>query len=201
MKEMTERQHKVYDFIKGYIIKNGYPPTVREIAGGFKISIKGAYDHLKSIERKGFLKTTSSRSRAIELHEPIIRSGGSSINVPLVGNVAAGMPILAEQNIEESYTMPTSLFGTDDLFALRVRGDSMKDVGIFDGDLALIKPHVEATNGEIVVAMLDDEATIKTFYKENGKIRLQPENPDYKPIITDTVKIIGKPVWILRHVG
>ena len=199
MKGLTDRQQLVYDYIKSYLKEHGFPPTIREIADNFDVSVKGAYDHVKAIERKGFISTSNNRSRAIELHEAVYPNMEEMITVPLVGQVAAGAPILAEQNIEDTLQLPSNVFGSNDMYALRVKGDSMIKAGIYNGDLALIKHASSARNGEIVVALIDDEATIKRFFKEKNNIRLQPENDDYEPIIVRDVTIIGKVVWVIRN--
>jgi repressor LexA len=203
MKEMTGKQRDVYDFICHAIHLNGYPPTVREIGENFAISVKGAYDHLKAIERKGFIKCSSSKSRAIEVMNQFDRYSNDSsdmMRVPLLGQTQAGMPMLAEQNTEEEYYLPKSLLGDTELFALRVKGDSMVGAGIHDGDLALIRIQKHAENGEIVVALLDNEATIKRFYRDKNSIRLEPENDAYQPIISSSVDILGKVVWVFRRI-
>ena len=203
MKEMTGKQREVYDFICQAISGNGYPPTVREIGENFSISVKGAYDHLKAIERKGFIKCSSSKSRAIEVMKQMDSfqmNEHDMMRVPLLGQTQAGMPILAEQNTEEEYYLPKSLLGDTELFALRVKGDSMKNAGIHNGDLALIRMQNYAENGEIVVALLDNEATIKRFYRDATVIRLEPENDAYKPIICSSVEILGRVVWVFRRI-
>lgn len=213
MKEMTNKQRDVYEFICQRIRSQGFPPTVREIGRNFEISVKGAYDHLKAIEKKGYIRCTSSKSRAIEVLERMpqpseaeleqiaVSARPGMVRIPLMGNVAAGVPILAEQNIEEEFFFPKALFGEQELFALRVRGDSMINAGIHDGDLALVRLQNHAGNGEIVVAMLDDEATIKRFYRERNAVRLEPENPDYDPIYSSEVQVIGRVVWVFRRIG
>ena len=209
MKEMTKKQREVYDFICTKIMNQGFPPTVREIGENFSISVKGAYDHLKAIERKGYIRCSSSKSRAIEIMNwgdvppmaQIPTLGSEMVSVPLVGQSAAGSPVLAEQNVEEEYLLPKSLIGDQPLFALRVKGDSMVDAGILDGDLALIRSQHDAHNGEIVVAMIDSETTIKRFYREKESVRLQPENPQYEPIISREAEVIGKVVWVFRKIS
>lgn len=213
MKEMTNKQRDVYEFICQRIRSQGFPPTVREIGKNFQISVKGAYDHLKAIEKKGYIRCTSSKSRAIEVLERMpmpsemkvedlgLSSRPGMVRIPLMGFVAAGMPILAEQNIEEEFYFPKALFGEQELFALRVRGDSMINAGIHDGDLALVRMQNQAGNGEIVVAMLENEATIKRFFRERNRIRLEPENPEYEPIYSSEVQVVGRVVWVFRKIG
>lgn len=203
MKELTEKQISILDYIENYIQVQGYPPTIREIGEQFSITAKGAYDHLKAIEKKGFIKCEKNRSRAIELlrtsrgDTPL--NGESAVNIPLVGRVAAGLPLLADENIEEYLAFPRSMVPESGIFALRVVGDSMKDAGILDGDIAIIRKQDIAQNGDIVVALLEDEATLKYFYRDKKKVRLQPANKAYKPILTQDVMIIGVMVGMYRQ--
>lgn len=203
MKDLTDKQQYILDYIATYIGEQGYPPTIREIGDKFEITAKGAYDHLKAIEKKGYIKCEKNRSRAIELLRGVSGTapvpGSKVVSVPLVGRVAAGMPILAEENVEEYLAFPRSMMPGDGVFALRVAGDSMKDAGIFDGDIAVIKKADSAENGEIVVALVDDEATLKYFYKEKKKVRLQPANKAYKPLYPENVAVIGTLVGIYRQ--
>ena len=203
MRDLTEKQQAILAYIEQYIASQGYPPTIREIGDRFEITAKGAYDHLKAIEKKGYIKCEKNRSRAIEL---IRTSGGATpvstseiVNVPLVGRVAAGLPITAEENIEEYLAFPKSMLPEDNVFALRVAGDSMKDAGILDGDIAVVKKQETAQNGEIVVALLEDEATLKYFFREKKKIKLQPANNKYRPIMTAEAMILGRLVGIYRQ--
>ena len=203
MRELTEKQVAILKYIEGYIRDQGYPPTIREIGEQFEITAKGAYDHLKAIEKKGFIKCEKNRSRAIELlktsdgSQPI--PSGQVVSVPMVGRVAAGMPIVADENVDEYLAFPRSMVPEDGIFALRVAGDSMKDAGIYDGDIAVIHKQDQAQNGDIVVALIEDEATLKYFYKEKKKVRLQPANKAYKPIMTQDVSVIGKLVGLYRQ--
>ena len=197
MKTLTEKQRKIYDFVISYLNDQGYPPTIREIGNTFEITAKGAYDHLKAIEKKGYLRCHKNLSRAIEVirntnNVPLLRSNDVT-QVPLLGRIAAGVPVLAEENVEDYLAFPRSMLGGDALFALRVSGDSMKDAGIYDGDIAIIKKEETALEGEIIVALIEDEATLKYFYKEkDGKARLEPANDAYKPIYTSNLMILGK---------
>jgi repressor LexA len=198
-KDLTEKQYAIFKYIKDRIIESGFPPTVREIGDKFSITVKGAYDHLKAIEKKGFIRCTQNKSRAIELlkdKDDMISS--DSLNVPLVGRIAAGSPILAQENVEEYLSFPRSMFKSGEFFALKVKGDSMVEAGIQDGDLAVIQKQNTANNGEIVAAMIDDEATLKTFKKIDSKIHLIPANISYKPIILDNVDILGKLAALFR---
>lgn len=199
MKELTKKQLEILNFIKLSTEKSGYPPTIREIGERFGITTKGAYDHLKAIEKKGYIRCTSNKSRAIEIlyeKKPYVVSG--LLNIPLVGRIAAGVPFLAEENIDDYIAFPTSLVPSGDLFALIVKGDSMIEKGIFDGDIAIIKKQSVAQSGEIVAALIDNEATLKIFKKQDNKIHLLPANKRYAPIVVDDVVILGKLVSLLR---
>ncbi len=202
-KDLTDKQQNILIYIEEYIVEQGYPPTIREIGEKFEITAKGAYDHLKAIEKKGYIKCEKNRSRAIEL---LRTSGGEEhipspnvVSVPLVGRVAAGIPITAAENVDEYLAFPKSMVPDDGVFALRVAGDSMKDAGIFDGDIAVIKKQESAINGEIVVAMIEEEATLKYFFKDKKKVRLQPANKAYKPILTQDATVLGRLVGIYRQ--
>jgi repressor LexA len=204
MKDLTEKQQIILNYIEDYINRQGYPPTIREIGDQFTITAKGAYDHLKAIEKKGFIKCEKNRSRAIELLktstglQPVTTRG--IVNVPLVGRVAAGYPLLAEENIEEYLAFPSSMVPEkDSVFALRVTGESMKDAGISDGDIAIIRKQEIANNGDIVVALIEDEATLKYFYREKKRVRLQPANKAFKPIIVPECTVIGVLTGIYRN--
>ncbi|MCB1175420.1 MAG: transcriptional repressor LexA [Leptospiraceae bacterium] len=203
MKELTEKQLIILQYIESFIYEQGYPPTIREIGDRFTITAKGAYDHLKAIEKKGYIKCERNRSRAIEMLKSsdgndIIDNGGM-INVPLIGSVAAGMPVLAQENIEEYLAFPRTMVPQDGVFALRVSGESMMDAGIHDGDIAIIQKQNTARNGEVVVALIEDEATLKTYYKEKSRIRLQPENKRFKPIYAKNPVLLGKLVGLYRQ--
>ncbi|MCE9598460.1 MAG: transcriptional repressor LexA [Spirochaetia bacterium] len=205
MRELTEKQNAILSFIQHYLETQGYPPTIREIARKFEITAKGAYDHMKALEKKGYIKTEKNRSRAMEIlknadgNVPVQAS--DTANVPLLGRVAAGMPILAQENIEEYLSFPKSMVPDTSVFALRVAGESMKDAGILDGDIAVIQKCETADNGEIVVALLDDEATLKYFFKDKKKVKLVPANDAFRPIVSDQVTIVGKLVGIYRSYG
>jgi repressor LexA len=198
LKKLTEKQDNIYKFIKKNIKESGFPPTVREIGEAFGITVKGAYDHVKAIEKKGYIQTEQNKSRAIVVVEQEDCIVTDAINIPLLGNIAAGSPILATENIEEYLSFPKSMFGTGDFFALQVRGDSMIDGGIFDGDVAIIKQQNTASNGDIVAALLEDEATLKRFKKTGKEVQLIAENPAYKPIKTKEVTILGKLSAVFR---
>ncbi|HOP63211.1 MAG TPA: transcriptional repressor LexA [Spirochaetota bacterium] len=198
-KELTDKQQIILNYIREKINESGFPPTVREIGDRFGITVKGAYDHLKAIEKKGYIKTEQNKSRAIVILEDTGTSPSSGgISVPLLGRIAAGSPILAEENIEEYLTFPEGAFGSGDFFALNVSGDSMIEGGILDGDIAIIKKQNTANSGEIVAALLEDEATLKVFQKTSDQIRLLPQNQAYKPIEGKEFTILGKLAAIFR---
>lgn len=197
MKELTERQKEILDFLSSFIEKNSYPPTVRETAKAFSISIKGAYDHIKALEKKGFIKLQENRSRALEIVSRK-ENDESVAELPLLGSIAAGNPIFADENWIGTVRVPSELTRYMPCFALRVQGDSMRDAGIHSGDIAIVEQRPTAENGDIVVALIEDSATLKRFFKENNRIRLQAENPDYAPIYTQDVRILGKLRAIIR---
>jgi len=193
-KEMTARQKKVLDFIYDFARENGYPPTIRQIGEQFGIkSPNGVADHLKALERKGEIRLESGAARGIELLRR--RQEG----IPLVGRIAAGEPILAAENIEDHITIERMFPVDGKCFALRVKGASMIGDGIRDGDIVVVRPQRTAQNGDIVVALLGDEATVKKFYREGRRIRLQPANPDYDPIYATEIEICGKVIGVIRQ--
>jgi repressor LexA len=201
MKELTKRQKEVLSFIANHINKHSYPPTIREIAEHFTISVKGAYDHVAALKKKNCLKQDGNRSRTMVLTESIDDEDSKLLSkIPIVGTVAAGVPILSEENWEGTLTMhKPSLKKNRVYFAVKVRGDSMQDAGIMDGDMAVIEKQSAAKNGEIVVAVVDEAVTLKRFFKESSRIRLQAENPDYKPIYCQDVRILGRLAQIIRQ--
>ncbi len=208
MKDLTDRQRKIFDYIEMCVERDGYPPTIREIALYMGISSpNGVNDHLKALMRKGYLERRDQKSRGIHLKKrsaPRKKRRPDVVKVPLVGQVAAGTPILAEENLEGHYAFDPDLVGRHgDLFALKVRGDSMVEAGIFDGDMVFVRPQSNAENGEIVVAMVDGEATVKRFQQKGNKITLIPEHPTMEPFeydLSDGVEvcILGKVVHSLR---
>ncbi len=197
-KPRGDNQQKILEFIKSEVQSKGYPPSVREIgdAVGLK-STSTVHGHLTRLEKKGLLHRDSMKPRAMEVlgEDPFPRA----VSVPLVGRVTAGIPILAEENIEENIALPESMVGEGKFFVLHVKGESMIDAGIMDGDYVVVRQQPDAHNGDIVVAMVEDEATVKRFFKENGVFRLQPENPSMKPIIVPNVTILGKVVSLFRR--
>ena len=199
MKELTKRQREVYNYLNSYIREHKYPPTIREIAAFFEISVKGAYDHIKALEKKGRIKCNFNRSRAIEVLEGVEKEN-EFVNVPLLGNVAAGIPLFAEENFERIIKIPAENLKKGKYFALKVKGDSMQDAGILDGDTAIFLQKPIASNGDIIVAMVNDEAvTLKRFYREKNRVKLKAENPVYPPIYTQNVKILGRLEYIVRN--
>lgn len=197
MRASRENQKKILDFIKSEIEQKGYPPSVREIcaAVGLK-STSTVHAHLNHLEEQGLIRRDSTKPRALEVLDGSHARGRT---VPLVGRVTAGMPILAIENIEDHLVLPQSMLGHDDIFCLRVTGDSMIDIGILDGDIVVIRQQSTADNGEIVVAMVEDEATLKRIYYEYGHVRLQPENSTMAPIIVDNAEVLGKLVALIRQ--
>lgn len=207
-KPLTTRQKSVYEFIESYILQKGYGPTVREIAEAVHLSSPSTvHVHLKTLEEKGYIVRDPPKSRSIALpgkheQEEAFGSTGSSntLSLPLVGNVAAGEPILAEHNVETTLQLPTEIVGDSASFILAVHGESMIEAGINDGDYVVVKEQQVARNGEIIVALIDDGATVKRFFREKDHIRLQPENSTMEPIITRDCAIVGKVVAVLRKV-
>ena len=200
MKEATERQKQVLDFIAGYIKTHAYPPTIREVAEFFSISIKGAHDHLTALRKKGLLKQGDKKPRTLELLKNKDDESEAFAEIPILGNVAAGQPIMAVENMDGSIKFHRTLLKKNkQYFALRVMGDSMTDAGIMDGDTAIIEHQNTVKNGEIAVVMLDDAVTLKTFYLESARIKLQPENSKYSPTYcSKDVRILGKLSHIYR---
>jgi len=199
MKTLTKRQKEVLDFIRRFIDAHAYPPTIRETASHFGISVKGAHDHVKALEKKGMLRCDLNRSRTIEVLSKS-EEKETFLKIPVLGNVAAGQPLFAEENLDGYMTVPSNLLGKGTYFALNVHGDSMQDAGIFDGDMAIINHQDAANNGDIVVAMINDEAvTLKRFYREKNRIKLKAENPVYPPIYTQNLRILGKLSCIIRN--
>lgn len=201
MKGLTTKQQRVLDVIRGAMRHRGQPPTVREI--GKEIGVQSSCTvqrHLDALERKGFISRNRYKYRSIELTDSPIPPFVRAVNVPILGQIAAGAPILAEQNIEDTFPLPMELVDDgDDVFMLRVRGDSMINAGIFDGDLVAIRQQPTASNGEIVAAMIEDEATVKRFYKDGRKVKLVAENEAYEPIVTDQCQILGKVILSIRQ--
>ena len=197
MRSSIENQQKILDFIRSEIETRGYPPSVREIcaAVGLK-STSTVHAHLNALEKRGLIRRDSAKTRAMELTDGSAARGRS---VPLVGKVTAGLPILAVQNIEEYMVLPQDMARGDDVFCLRVQGESMIDIGILSDDIIVVRAQNSAENGEVVVAMVDDEATVKRIFYEEKQVRLQPENRYMDPIYADSVQVLGKVVALFRQ--
>lgn len=204
MSKMSNRQNAILEFIKNEVRDKGYPPSVREIGEAVGLaSSSTVHGHLDRLEKKGLIRRDPTKPRAIEILGDDDEAGfglASSVRqIPLVGKVTAGVPITATENIEEYFPLPTTMVGDQPVFMLSVRGDSMIEAGIHDGDYVIVRQQQSATNGEIVVAMTeDDEATVKTFYKERDHIRLQPENASMQPLRYPNVSILGKVIGLIR---
>lgn len=198
---LTERQRQVLDYIKQELRDKGYPPSVREIGEAIGLSSSSTvHGHLSRLEEKGYIRRDPTKPRAIEVLEgsddqPLKRM----INVPMVGRVTAGQPILAFENVEDHFPLPVDFVPDEDVFFLTVQGESMIEAAILDGDLVLVRRQSHAHNGEIVVALIEDEATVKRFYKEDGRFRLQPENRTMDPIFVSEVTILGKVIGLIRR--
>lgn len=213
--KITKRQQEAYDYICSFTAAHGYPPSVREIGSAIGLSSPSTvHSHLHKLEEAGYIKRDPNKPRTIEITGPgaeKLQQGAqlatvsqdvdkNTITLPVVGRVAAGTPILAEQNVEEVMTLPTSVVGDSNSFILRVRGESMINAGIFDGDYIVVREQHDAHNGEIVVAMIDDSATVKTFYREKDRIRLQPENDTMEPIYAVNPTILGRVTGLFRSI-
>lgn len=209
-RKITKRQQQIYDFIRSYQKEKGYPPSVREMAAAVGLSSPSTvHAHLNALEERGLIRRDATKPRALEvfnqdgstvkLAEVTSMPDRGTIALPLVGRVAAGMPILAEQNVEDTFTLPTEIATDSSSFVLEVHGESMVNAGIFNGDYIIVREQPSAMNGEIVVAMIDGEATVKTFYKERGRVRLQPENDAMEPIYAENPTILGKVVALMRR--
>lgn len=199
--KLSDRQQQIYDFIREWTRKKGYPPTVRDICAAVNLkSTSSVHAHLATLERKGYIHRDPTKTRAIEImddsYQQMIQEELTSI--PVVGRVAAGAPILAQENIERYFPLPAEFAPNSECFILNVKGESMINAGILDGDMVFVRQCETASNGEIVVALIEDSATVKTFYKENRHIRLQPENDTMDPIIVDDCKILGKVFGVFR---
>lgn len=209
---ITPKQQEILNFMKAQILAKGYPPSVREICEAVNLkSTSSVHAHLETLEKNGYIRRDSSKTRAIEIidddfnstkNESIIGlsndSGREMVNVPMVGTVAAGQPLLAVENINDYFPIPVDMLPNAETFMLRVKGDSMINMGIYEGDQLIIERKNTASNGEVIVALVDDSATVKRFYKENGHYRLQPENDFMEPIIVDHCEILGKVIGLIR---
>ena len=199
--ELSTKQMEVLRLIKGELNKKGYPPSVREICGAVSLkSTSTVHGHLERLEKKGYIRRDPSKPRAIEVldGDNFMPSRKEMVNVPIIGKVAAGVPILAHENIEDYFPIPVDFLGNQESFMLIVKGDSMINAGILDGDYIIVQKQNTARNGDFVVALINDEATVKTYYKEKNYFRLQPENPYLLPIIVKEVNILGKVIGVFR---
>ena len=198
--QLSDKQQQILEFIKSRILDKGYPPAVREICEAVNLrSTSSVHSHLETLERKGYVNRDTTKPRAIEIIDDDFNLARREIiNIPVVGTVTAGEPILAVQNIEDYFPMLPDHISNKNTFMLHVRGESMINAGIFDGDLVIVEQQPTAENGDIVVAMIEDSATVKRFYKEDDHYRLQPENDSMEPIIVNEVSIIGKVVGLYR---
>ena len=198
--KITPKQQEILDFIKSEILSKGYPPAVRDICEAVHLkSTSSVHSHLETLEKNGYIRRDPTKPRAIEIMDDSFNlSRREVVNVPMVGTVAAGQPILAQEHIEGYFPIPAEYMPNTDCFMLKVKGESMIIAGIFDGDYIMVRQHHAASNGEMIVALVDDSATVKTFYKENGHYRLQPENDSMDPIIVDDVQILGKVCGVFR---
>jgi repressor LexA len=213
--DLTKRQQEIFDFIKRYSAKQGYPPTVRDIGKAVGLaSSSTVHAHLANLEKLGLLRRDPSKPRAIELLDRVQKDVGSAVQdavetvkvmmrpgLPLVGQVAAGQPILAEENIEDYIQVPTAAGGDTGEYVLRVRGESMIDAGILEGDFVVVRPQDTADDGEIIVALVGEEATVKRFFRESDHVRLQPENATMEPIRSKDVRVLGRVVGLFRNVA
>lgn len=209
---ITAKQQEILDFIKQYVNVKHYPPSVREICEAVSLkSTSSVHAHLETLEKNGYIKRDQAKGRAIEIisddcldssSDPIYNipntAGRELVSVPMVGTVAAGQPLLAVENINDYFPIPVDMLPNAETFMLRVKGDSMINMGIYEGDQLIIERKNTANNGEVIVALVDDSATVKRFYRENGHYRLQPENDDMAPIIVDHCEILGKVIGLIR---
>lgn len=198
--KITKKQQEILDYIKDEILSKGYPPAVREICEAVNLkSTSSVHSHLETLEKNGYIRRDPTKPRAIEICDDSFQMVRTEmVSMPVVGQVAAGQPILAQQNIDSYFPVPADRVPKGESFILNVKGDSMINAGIFSGDQILVNVCNTANNGDIVVALIDDSATVKTFYKENGHIRLQPENDTMDPIIVEDCQILGKVFGVIR---
>jgi repressor LexA len=200
--DLTKRQKEIFDFIRRYASKHGYPPTVREIGKAVGLgSPSTVHAHLANLEKIGILRRDPTKPRAIEVLVERAKRAVRGSGLPLVGEVAAGEPVVAEERIEDYVDLPAQVGGDEGDFILRVKGDSMKDAGILAGDYVVVRAGESASDGEIVVALVEDDATVKRFFRENGAVRLQPENSAYKPIKSSDVRVLGTVVGVFRSLS
>ena len=198
--KIIAKQEEILEYIKNQILKKGYPPAVREICEAVHLkSTSSVHSHLETLEKNGYIRRDPTKPRAIEILDDTFNlTRREVVNVPILGSVAAGLPLLATENIENYFPVPSEFMPNQEVFMLHVKGDSMIDAGIFDGDNILVRQQPTASNGDMVVALVNDSATVKTFYKEDGHYRLQPENDTMDPIIVDDVSILGIVFGVFR---
>lgn len=198
--KISAKQREILEYIKKEILNKGYPPAVREICEAVHLkSTSSVHSHLETLEKNGYIRRDPTKPRAIEIIDDNFNlTRREVVNVPIVGRVAAGQPILAEENVENYFPIPSEFMPNKQTFMLKVKGESMINVGIFDGDHVLVQQQPDAANGDLVVALVDDSATVKTFYKEDGHYRLQPENDNMDPIIVEECSILGKVFGVFR---
>ena len=198
--KISDKQREILEYIKKEILNKGYPPTVRDICEAVHLkSTSSVHSHLETLEKNGYIRRDPTKPRTIEiLDDDFALTRRELVNVPVIGTVAAGVPILAEQNIEDYLPIPAEILPNKEVFMLKVKGNSMIEAGIYNGDKVIVAKQPNAENGDKVVALVDDSATVKTFYKENGHFRLQPENSSMDPIILDQVEILGKVIGLFR---
>jgi repressor LexA len=200
MKELTEKQEAVLRFVAEHQAAYGYPPTNREIATHFEITAKAAHDHILALERKGAVRVRDRISRSIEILKNDNRQNPDFFDIPIAGDIAAGLPLMSEENIDGRLRLPDAMLKSGAVyFAMRVRGDSMTDAGILPGDMVVIEKKDYADNGQIVAAVMNDAITLKRFFREHGRIKLQAENAEYQPIYTTDVHIVGILALVFRH--
>ena len=200
MKDLTERQQQILQFISDYTEENSFPPTVRETAEHFSVSLKAIQDHFTALTKKGYLLKDEKRSRSLKVLGNVTKKANKGYKIPVLGSVAAGKPIFCEEDYENTiYLSEPFVRPGNSYFALHVRGSSMINAGIVDGDLAIIKQQTTAEDGDIVVAIIDDSVTLKRFFREPTRVRLQAENPDFNPIYCQDVKVLGKLSHIIRE--
>ena len=198
--KITDKQREILEYIKETILKKGYPPAVREICEAVRLkSTSSVHSHLEQLEKNGYIRRDPTKPRTIEIIDDTFNLARREVvNVPLLGTVAAGAPILAQENIENYFPIPVEMLPNKEIFMLKVKGDSMIDAGIYNGDRVIVAKADTARNGEIVVALVDDSATVKTFYKEEDHYRLQPQNDAFSPIIVKHCEILGKVIGLVR---
>lgn len=196
---LTKRQEQIFDFIKQIVLQKGYPPSVREIGAAVGLTSSATvHSHLARLESKGLIRRDPTKPRAIEILDEAFQANSHAVPVPVLGRVTAGVPILAVENIEEYFPLPRHIIRDQEVFMLSVQGDSMIEAGILNGDYVIVRKQSSAQNGDIVVAMIGDEATVKTFYREKDYVRLQPENSALSPILSKDVSVLGKVIGLYR---